>query len=248
MASKLPEDFEEVQKERQAYVKNIGIEYRYGCYEEKRADSCHILAEYMEAIEQNFSKAYTLFKENCESKLYPKSCYKYAKYLIAGKECEASLKGTIKPLEIACDANVPPACRLLSLVHWNGEPDREPDSKKAESYMKKACELEDSEACWLLSTWYIGNHEKFKISKGGEKKTVEQHRIGQLEKNMEEAVKYGKMACDLNVAQSCANVARMYKLGDGIKKDPDLAKEYLEKAKAMVEILKGGGNTSGFTG
>lgn len=25
--------FEEEQKERQEYVKNIGIEYRYGCYE-----------------------------------------------------------------------------------------------------------------------------------------------------------------------------------------------------------------------
>lgn len=26
-------EFEESQKERQEYVKNIGIEYRYGCYE-----------------------------------------------------------------------------------------------------------------------------------------------------------------------------------------------------------------------
>jgi hypothetical protein len=42
----------------------------------------------------------------------------------------------------------------------------------------------------------------------------------------------------------------MYKLGDDIPKDLDLAKEYMEKAKAMVDILKGrgGGNTTGYTG
>jgi TPR repeat protein len=39
----------------------------------------------------------------------------------------------------------------------------------------------------------------------------------------------------------------MYKLGDGIPKDVDLAKEYLDRAKAIMEIFKKG-NTSGFTG
>jgi hypothetical protein len=84
------ETFEEEQKERQDYVKNIGIEYRYGCYEvilefeyslrkqlqENRPDSCHVLAEYMEAIDQNFAKAYMLFKDNCEIRKFPKSCLK----------------------------------------------------------------------------------------------------------------------------------------------------------------------------
>lgn len=41
----------------------------------------------------------------------------------------------------------------------------------------------------------------------------------------------------------------MYKIGDGIPKDPDLAKEYLEKAKAMIDLIKKGGNSgTGFTG
>lgn len=54
-------------------------------FQEKRADSCHLLAEYMEALEQNFKGAYTLFKQNCEERKYPKSCYKYGMYLLAGK-------------------------------------------------------------------------------------------------------------------------------------------------------------------
>lgn len=80
-----PEEAKKIQEERKEYVKNIGIEYRFGCYEEKRADSCQLLGEYMEAIEQNFKAAYTLFKTNCEERKYPKSCYKYGMYLLTGK-------------------------------------------------------------------------------------------------------------------------------------------------------------------
>lgn len=35
-------------------------------------------------------------------------------------------------------------------------------------YMKsRACDLEDGDACWLLSTWYMGNKEKFKTTAMG---------------------------------------------------------------------------------
>jgi cytochrome c oxidase assembly factor 7 len=72
--------------------------------------------------------------------------------------------------------------------------------------------------------------------------------MGSLEKDMEKALQYGKLACELNIPQSCANIARMYKLGDGIPKDPDLASHYLEKAKVMIEFMKKGGNNPGYTG
>ena len=130
-------ELEETQKERREYVQNIGIEYRFGCYEEKRGESCHLLGEYMEAIEQNFVKSFELFRDNCELRKYPKSCYKYAMYLLNGKECEPSFKKMIQPLEIACSDKIPPACRYLSLVYWNGEDDRPPNSQKAEVAMKK---------------------------------------------------------------------------------------------------------------
>uniref|UniRef100_A0A914RAP0 Uncharacterized protein n=1 Tax=Parascaris equorum TaxID=6256 RepID=A0A914RAP0_PAREQ len=127
---------ERIQAERREYVKNIGIEYRFGCYEEKRADSCHLLAEYMEAIELNTKGAFNLFKTNCEQKKYPKSCYKYAMYILAGKG-PPSLKKMIEPLETACQANIP------------------------------ACELEDAQACWLLSTWFMGPTTKFITTSSG---------------------------------------------------------------------------------
>lgn len=52
-------------------------------------------------------------------------------------ECEPSRKKMIEPLEKSCEANMPKGCRFLSLVHWNGEKDREPNSELAEKYMKK---------------------------------------------------------------------------------------------------------------
>lgn len=75
---------------------------------------------------------------------------------------------------------------MLALVHWNGEPGRPANSKLAEKYMKKyvctthkryhvtaayrACELEDAEACWLLSTWYMGPDTKMKLATGATQK------------------------------------------------------------------------------
>ncbi|TKR95532.1 hypothetical protein L596_009686 [Steinernema carpocapsae] len=165
------EEADREQAERREYVKNIGIEYRFGCYEEKRPDSCQLLAEYMESIDQNKKAAFQLFKANCENRKYPKSCFKYAMYLLSGTECEPSLSKMIDPLKIACDAKIPQGCRYLSLVHWNGEKDRKPDSELAREYMQKACELEDGEACWLLSTWFMGPQAKFQTGKGGGAKT-----------------------------------------------------------------------------
>lgn len=113
----LPEEIAAEQKERLEYVKNIGIEYEYGCYEEKRSDSCHLLGEYREAVEQKFDSAYKLFKENCEDKIYPKSCFKYAKYIQTGKWCTPSFAKMITPLKVACDAKLVPACHLLGKIY-----------------------------------------------------------------------------------------------------------------------------------
>ncbi|GMT14689.1 hypothetical protein PFISCL1PPCAC_5986 [Pristionchus fissidentatus] len=241
------EEMEREQSERREYVKNLGIEYRFGCYEEKRADSCHLLGEYMEALEQNTKAAFTLFRQNCLNKENPKSCYKYAMYVLAGKECDPSLKEMKRPLEIACDANIAKGCRYLSLVNWNKEKNKPIDAVAAEKYMKKACALEDGEACWLLSTWYMGDKTKFKKTKEGTKEVVDQSDIGKLERDMEKSVEYGIKACEYDIAQSCANVSRMFKLGDGIKKDIDKAKIYAEKTKELIDIMRKKDNDTGFT-
>ncbi|KAK6021605.1 hypothetical protein OSTOST_12718 [Ostertagia ostertagi] len=190
----------------------------------------------MEALEQNFKAAYTLFKQNCEERKYPKSCFKYGMYLLTGKsltrikrllpypylECTPDLTKMIEPMQIACDGNLKQGCR--------------------------ACELEDGEACWLLSTWYMGNKEKFRTGPKGEVKPLDRTSLGSLDRDMYKALEYGIKACELEVPQSCANVARMYKLGDGVEKNVDEAKKYVDKAQEIVEALKSRENVPGFTG
>ncbi|KHJ98743.1 Sel1 repeat protein [Oesophagostomum dentatum] len=154
----------------------------------------------------------------------------------------------IEPMQIACDANLKQGCRYLSLVHWNGEKHRPADSIKAEKYMRKACELEDGEACWLLSTWYMGNKERFRTIGKGELKELDRTSLGSLDRDMYKALEYGIKACELDIPQSCANVARMYKLGDGIEQNLDEAKKYVDKAREIMEEMKSRENIAGFTG
>lgn len=92
----------------------------------------------METIEQNFDKSYRLFKENCLTRNYPRSCYKYANYRISGtKETPEKMEELIDPFKIACDANLPPGCSTLGLIYWNGEEGRLPDPKLAVKYMER---------------------------------------------------------------------------------------------------------------
>uniref|UniRef100_A0A1I8B9V6 Beta-lactamase n=1 Tax=Meloidogyne hapla TaxID=6305 RepID=A0A1I8B9V6_MELHA len=217
---------EEMQKERLEYVQNIGIEYRYGCYEEKQAVSCQLLGEYLEAVEKKYEEAFNIFSENCEKRKWPRSCYKCATYYLAGRATEASYEKAFPPLEIACNGNIPKACRRLSQLYWRSDsaPNNQPNTFKAVELMRKSCELEDYQSCWTLSNWYLGPNAKFakrKTKRGITKETgiVE---TGSIEKDGNKALEYGLIACDNgNILEACANISRMYNIGDGIPKDEE---------------------------
>ncbi len=78
-------DFKD-EKEAREYIKSIGNEYRLGCLEKKQASSCHLLADYLEAIDSNAKGAFDLYKENCLLRNYSHSCYKYGQYMVHGKK------------------------------------------------------------------------------------------------------------------------------------------------------------------
>jgi len=63
------------------YIKNLGIEYRFGCFSEKDPQICQLLGDYLETIENNPDKAAKIFKDNCDEHNFGRSCYKYASYL-----------------------------------------------------------------------------------------------------------------------------------------------------------------------
>uniref|UniRef100_A0A0N5A226 Sel1 repeat family protein n=1 Tax=Parastrongyloides trichosuri TaxID=131310 RepID=A0A0N5A226_PARTI len=239
------EEFEKIQQEREEYVKNIGIEYRFGCYEEKRPDSCHLLGEWMEAIQKDFDKAYILYKDNCLTRQYPRSCYKYANYRISGtKEQPKKLEELIEPYKIACDNDIPSGCSTLGLIYWNGEEGRKPNTELAVKYMERACELEDTTSCFRLSNWYRSSEEDRKNNV----KKEENSELGFIPKNTEKALSFAIKACDLGDPNACMHAALMYRGRDGFPLDKEKTKIYSNKAKEIVELAKKMNLQTDFTG
>lgn len=127
----------------------------------------------------------------------------------------------------------------LGLVYWNGEPERLPDPVLAEKYVREACLLNDPEACWLLSTWYMGPQVKFK-HRLNEEKLIKEKRIGQLKRDMKKAIEYGNKACEADLMPACINLSRIFRLGDGVPENPEKAAEYADKVKQLKNNLKEG--------
>lgn len=94
------------------YIENLGIEYRFGCYKEKKPEVCHLLADYLEAIKKDFEKAAKVYKSNCLDYSFGKSCLKYGNYMLVGKgtKQEPNPAEALPYFEKGCDLNEPTAC------------------------------------------------------------------------------------------------------------------------------------------
>lgn len=120
------------------YLDTIGIEYRFGCYSEKKPDGmqifdydqqlihnlqknkcyfsnsvCHLLADYLESIHKDYEKARKVYRSTCDDYGYAKSCLKYGHYTFIGR----------------------------------GKSGSKPNPAEALEYYEKGCKLGDSENC-----------------------------------------------------------------------------------------------------
>ena len=55
---------------------------------------------------------------------------------------------------------------------------------------------------------------------------------------MAKAFKYAMKGCELDHISSCVNVSQMYRRGDGVKKNEELADKYKERAKKLHKEAK----------
>lgn len=79
-----------------------------------------MLADYLEAIKKDFSKAAKVYKNNCDDYNYGKSCLKFARYLLLGKGgIKEDYKAGYDYLEKACNQNEPDACFHQGLMVIN---------------------------------------------------------------------------------------------------------------------------------
>lgn len=206
------------------YLKNLHIEYKFGCYSEKNPEVCHLLADFSEAVKKDFEKAASLYKSNCDERNFARSCSRYGDYLVVGKGCKSNLKEAYKYMQKACDLNSDSGCLhggVLAITTADLESDVPTQVDKGMKMLKKACIDQKSEkACFFLSGIYLKGIE------------------GHIEKNIIEAYKLSLKSCEYGNPLACANVAQMHLRGDGVEKSSELAKLFKERADTLTRELK----------
>ncbi|CAB3367196.1 Hypothetical predicted protein [Cloeon dipterum] len=191
------------------FVEKLGIEYRFGCYSEKKADVCHLLGDYLEAIKKDESKARKVYETNCKDRDFGRSCHKSGTYAFKASDPN----GALAFFEKACGLGVSESCLNAGLMHVNDKA-KETAREKGLDYLSRGCNGDNSHACFYLSGMHL--HER----------------------NMPEARKYSERACNLGNMYACANLSQMYRKGDGGEKSDEKAELYKKRALELQEQVK----------
>ncbi|CAG9854446.1 unnamed protein product [Phyllotreta striolata] len=222
------------------YINNLGIEYRFGCYSEKKPEVCHLLADFLESIKKDFEKAGKVYKTNCDDYKYGKSCLKYGTYSLLGRGSKkADFKIAYDYFEKGCNLDEPDSClnQGLLLVTKNDKPEVKQDVQKGMRILEKACKYENANACYYLSGMYIVGIKKDNLPGSlTDKGNSDDYQVA---KDMTRAFEFALKGCNLGNMYSCANLSQMYAKGEGVEKNQKLADEYKSKALDMQKEVQG---------
>ncbi|XP_075986274.1 cytochrome c oxidase assembly factor 7 [Anticarsia gemmatalis] len=218
------------------YIENLGIEYRFGCYKEKKPEVCHLLGDYLEAIKKDYDKAGKVYKSNCVDYKFGKSCLKIGNYSLVGRGKEkADLVEALNYFEKGCEYGEPGAClhagMLLTATGPNVKVKR--DVPKGYNYLKKSCEQNDEMACHYLSGMYMTGVPKNVADYNPHNPEKNKNIEYLIKSDMKQAFTFAKKACELGNMYACANVSMMYKKGDGVEKNVDESKKFFQLAQSL---------------
>ncbi|XP_076625916.1 cytochrome c oxidase assembly factor 7 isoform X2 [Colletes latitarsis] len=205
------------------YLKNLYIEYQFGCYNEKNPEVCHLLGDYTESIKNDYKEASDIYKKNCDDMNYGRSCTKYGDYSLIGKGCEKNVTEAYKYMKKGCDLNDSKGCHhagVFAISMEKLEKDRAVQVADGMKMLKKSCDLGEEKACFHLSSIYLSGIE------------------GHVDKNSREAYKLSLKCCELGNPYACGNISIMHKQGDGVQQNTDLAKVFQQRAELLLNELK----------
>lgn len=217
----MPYDLQK-EEEVQEYLKNLGIEYRFECFQEKKPDGCHRLADYLESITKDFGKALDVYKKNCDDNKHGKSCFKYGNYRLIGKGSSVDKQEAFKYYRKGCDAGCAKSCFGVGLMLTSTDdvPGVPKDNRLGMEYLDKACTKGDADGCYFASGQLIA----------GDRPGVP--------RDMRKAFRYTDRACELGNMYACANLSLMYSKGEGVTKDEGKAQVYRQKVLDYKESVQ----------
>ncbi|XP_076231238.1 uncharacterized protein LOC143177261 [Calliopsis andreniformis] len=213
---KSPDDVKE-------YLKNLHIEYKFGCYSEKNPEACHLLGDYTEAIKQDFNEATKIYKNNCDERNYGRSCTKYGDYNVIGRGCEKDFMQAYKYMKRGCELNDGIGCHhagAFAVSNEKLEDDRSVQVADGIAMLRKGCDANIEKACFHLSGIFLSGIE------------------GHVEKNLKEAYKLSLKCCEFGNPYACANASLMHRNGDGVQKNEELAHVFKKRAETLMDEMK----------
>jgi len=205
------------------YLDTVGVEYRFQCFSEGRADGCHRLADYFEAFKYEYDKALKLYAKNCDENHYGISCFKLGNYNFLGRACKEDFLAAFDAYRRGCAYGHGPSCYNAALLmeDGRGNADGRKDFVTAAELLRNGCKVNDMPACFRLSAYYITGKEGVNC-------------------DMQQAFKYAKIACDKDHILACHNLSRMYAQGQGTDQDQEKADFYKKKTKGLHKSLTEG--------
>jgi len=211
------------EKEAKEYIDRVGVEYRFQCFHEGRADGCHRLADYVEAFKHEYDKARKIYAKNCDENHYGISCFKLGNYHLLGKACTKDFLAAFDAYRRSCAFGYGGGCYngALLMEDGRGNADGQKDHAAAAEMLRNGCKVNDIPACFRLSTYYITGQQG-------------------MERDMKQAFTYSKIACDADHILACHNLSRMYAEGQGIEQNQELADYYKKKTKQMHKEMTEG--------
>ena len=229
------------EEEVKEYLKNIEIEFMFGCHKEHDQDNCYRLGEFLQTMKKNFSEASKIYKNCCEQFENAPCCYKAGQFHLVGRgDLEESSTEAFKSFYVACTHDtysdmgkndaIAASCCNMGILLSQDDPNREnymeilKNGKMAslsvatavlDSYTR-ACNLNDKIGCNLLSMLHLAGFEN------------------EVKQDYKLAAKYAEKACDLGEAKACHNLGLMFKRGDGVEQSDKRAMEFKTKYRDLI--------------
>jgi cytochrome c oxidase assembly factor 7 len=207
------------------FIDNLGIEYRFGCYKEKKPEVCHLLGDYLESIKKDFTKAGKIYKSNCDDYNFGRSCYKFGTYMLLGRGQQVvDPDVAYEYYSKGCELGLSESCLNAGLMCLGNGPHTRSvkDYRKGLDQLDKGCQGNNPFCCYYIGAMYISGMKEANI-----------------EKDMNKAHRYSEKGCGLGNIYACANISQMYQRGDGVAKDKEKAEQYKKRALELQdELLK----------